>query len=483
MVTSQRPYSSLGAKMDEMGLPTISPDLSLGIAELGRLLRAGKISPVDLAQTALDGLEKTGRTLNAVVTLTPERAMEQAKQAEREIRSGQLRGPLHGIPWGAKDLLATAGIPTTWGAAPLRDQRFDVDAAVVERLRDAGAVLVAKHAMVELAGGAGYDQPDAALTGPGRNAWDRETWSGGSSSGSGAAVAAGLVPFAIGSETWGSITTPSALNGITGLRPTYGRVSRRGAMALSWTMDKLGPMARSADDCWLVLQAIAGSDPGDPTSVDRPLGELRIEDVPFRLATPEGWTDALGGTIAENFRASLDVLQTIATIEEIQLPDLPWTDAASLIISAEGASALQDLIEDGTTRHLTAPEDRYGLYTGLALPAVDYLRALRVRRRGMWEMESTLARFDGIVAPTLLFEAPPIDASLNAYFGDRRGPSLGALGNLCGLPTITIPNGFGDRGLPTGIEILGAPWTEEIITSIAIAYQARTDWHRRRPPA
>ncbi len=453
-----------------------------GVAELSRRLHAGDISPVELAEAALGRLEETGNALNAVVTITRERAMAEAAAAERELRAGQSRGPLHGIPWGAKDLLATAGISTTWGAAPLREQQFNQDAAVVARLGDAGAVLVAKLAMVELAGGAGYDQPNAALTGPGRNAWDPETWAGGSSSGSGAAVAAGCVPFAIGSETWGSITTPSALNGITGLRPTYGRVSRRGAMALSWTMDKLGPMARSAEDCWLVMQAIAGHDPGDATSSREPLGTVPEQGRRYKIAVPVGLDAALRGSVASNFAATLEIVSSFATVEEIDLPNLPWGDAASLIISAEGASALQDLIEDGTTRGLTAPEDRYGLYDGLTLPAVDYLRALRVRRLGITRMAELIAPYDTILAPTLIYEAPPITASFDAFFGEQRGPSLGALGNLCGLPTITVPNGFGERGLPTGVEFLGGAWSEAAITGIATAFQERTDWHRRRPP-
>src|SRR3954451_1118843 len=241
------------------------------IRELGRMLRAGETTPTELAAYFLTRLDTVGRRFNAVVTLTPERAMDEARTAERELKAGHDRGPLHGIPWGAKDLLATAGgIPTTWGAAPLREQRFDREARVVERLRAAGAVLVAKLGMVELAGGMGYNQPNASLTGPGLNPWDAGAWSGGSSSGSGSAVGAGAVPFAIGSETWGSITTPSSYCGVSGLRPTYGRVSRDGAMALCWTLDKIGPMAHSAHDCGLVLHAIAGHDPHDLSSSERP---------------------------------------------------------------------------------------------------------------------------------------------------------------------------------------------------------------------
>ena len=209
------------------------------LRRLGGMIRAGAVSPVQLAETFLHRLETLGPRYNAVVTLTRERAMDQARRAERELAAGRDLGPLHGIPYGAKDLLATSGgIPTSWGAAPLKDQRFDEDATVIRKLEAAGAVLCAKLAMVELAGGMGYRQPHASFTGPGINPWNRDAWSGGSSSGSGSAVSAGLVPFAIGSETWGSILGPAGYCGIAGLRPSYGRVSRHGAMALCWTLDK-----------------------------------------------------------------------------------------------------------------------------------------------------------------------------------------------------------------------------------------------------
>src|SRR5256885_3476446 len=232
----------------------------LPVRQLAARVKSRQISPVKLAETCLDRLEKLGPQLNAVVTVMRDSALREAHAAENDIAHGRHKGPLHGIPYGVKDLLATKGVPTAWGAAPYREQVFDYDATVVARLRAAGAVLVAKLAMVELAGGMGYNQADASFTGPGLSPWNTRFWSGGSSSGPGAAVAAGLVPFAIGSETSGSILTPSAYSGVTGLRPTYGLVSRHGAMALSWTLDKLGPMGRTADDCALVLAAIARSE-------------------------------------------------------------------------------------------------------------------------------------------------------------------------------------------------------------------------------
>ncbi|MGH7137869.1 MAG: amidase, partial [Pirellulales bacterium] len=228
------------------------------VRELGARLRAGEFTSLELTKFVLDRIEQKARPLNAVVTVTADLAHEQARQADAERSAGRDRGPLHGIPYGAKDLLATRGIATSWGAAPFKEQLIDEDAAVIRRLREAGAVLVAKLAMVELAGGLGYDQANASFTGPGLNPFNPAAWSGGSSSGPGSAVGIGAVPFAIGSETSGSITTPAGYCGIAGLRPTYGRVSRHGAMALSWSMDKLGPMARTADDCGLVLAAIAG---------------------------------------------------------------------------------------------------------------------------------------------------------------------------------------------------------------------------------
>src|SRR5262247_3290666 len=252
------------------------------IRDLSTLVQTRQVSPVELAETFLARLETLGPQYNAVVTVTRERALQQAKQAERDIAAGHYRGPLHGIPYGAKDLLATSGgIPTTWGAAPFRNQRFDHDATVIRKLEEAGAVLCAKLAMVELAGGMGYRQPNASFTGPGINPWDLGAWSGGSSSGSGSAVGAALVPFAIGSETWGSILSPAGYCGIAGLRPTYGRVSRHGALALCWTLDKLGPLALTADDCGLVLEAIAGRDPADPSTSDR-VFRYEAEDVRAR---------------------------------------------------------------------------------------------------------------------------------------------------------------------------------------------------------
>jgi aspartyl-tRNA(Asn)/glutamyl-tRNA(Gln) amidotransferase subunit A len=460
----------------------MSSDLDFaGIRELGARIRSGAVSPTELAERALERLDTVGRELNAVVTLTPDLVMDEARRAEDELAHGVDRGPLHGIPYGAKDLLATEGIPTSWGAPPFKDQLFDQDAAVVERLREAGAVLVAKLAMVECAGGFGYEQADAALTGPGLSAWSREAWGGGSSSGSGASVGAGCLPFAIGSETWGSILVPAAFNGVTGLRPTYGRVSRRGAMALSWTMDKIGPLTRSAEDGALVLAAIQGKDSGDPTTSDRDVETLPDADRQYRFAVlRDGLVDAQPA-VAANFEASLDVLRSFGSVEEVDLPNLPWDSAASIVVMAEAAAAFEDFIISGDCASLTAPEDRIGLYHALTVPAVDYINALRIRRLGSRALDQLLAGFDAIVAPTLPYVAIPITDRFDTWFGKERGPSLGGAGNLCGLPSIAVPNGFGERDLPTSLEFMGRAYDEHLIIGAAMRFQELTDWSQRHP--
>jgi aspartyl-tRNA(Asn)/glutamyl-tRNA(Gln) amidotransferase subunit A len=455
----------------------------LTIRDLGRLLRTGETTPTALAEYFLDRLDTRGRALNAVITLAAERARREARLAEAELRAGHDRGPLHGIPYGAKDLLATANLPTTWGAAPFRDQVFPEDATAVARLREAGAVLVGKLGMVEIAGGMGYNQPNASITGPGVNPWDRGAWSGGSSSGSGSAVGIGAVPFALGTETWGSIITPASYCGISGLRPTYGRVSRHGAMALCWTLDKIGPMARTADDCGLILGAIAGPDPSDPTTIPAPYryetGTRRATG--FRLGVIRDGQDAMQPEVRRSFEAALGVLGEVGALEDVSLPDLPYLEATRIILLAEAASAMEDPIEDGTFAGLTAPEDRIGGYAGRLIPAVDYLRAQRVRRHAARALDGLLRRYDAVVAPSTGVVASPLDTTFDAYAGKLRRTSLSAAGNLAGLPAVSVPNGFGERGLPTGLQFVGRAGSENAILAVARAYQSRTNWHLMHP--
>ncbi|MEZ0333900.1 MAG: amidase [Gemmatimonadales bacterium] len=456
------------------------------IPELGRLLRGRKLSSVELTGHFLERLERLGPTYNAVVTVLREPALAEAKERDRELRSGRDRGPLHGIPYGAKDLLAAEGAPTTWGAQPYRDQLLKGDAAVVRRLRSAGAVLSAKLAMVELAGGMGYNQAFASFTGPGKTPWDVARWSGGSSSGSGAAVGAGLVPFAIGSETWGSIQFPAAFCGVTGLRPTYGRVSRHGAMALSWTMDKLGPLGRTAEDCGIVLAAIAGPDPADPSTLPGRFVFPSRSPVKGRhsIGVLRGTLDKTQPEVRRNFEESLAVLRQFADIvENLVLPDLPYDAMASTIIDGEAASAFEPLFQSGRITELTAPEDRIGGYAGQVLLAKDYLRALRLRRPAGVALERLLAGVDAVAAPSLPTVAWPIDAAFDKVYPDYPGgTSIGGAANVCGVPGLFMMNGVGEAGLPTSLQLTGRTGSEATLLSLGVRYQQLTAHHRRRPP-
>ena len=467
-----------------------------GIREIGAHLRARRLSAVDLTEMSLRRLETLGPKLGAVVTVTRARALAQAHRANQELLAGKDRGPLHGIPYGAKDLLATKGIPTTWGAEPLRGQVFDHDATVVQRLEEAGAVLVAKLAMVELAGGLGYNNPDASFTGPGRTPWNPDHWSGGSSSGSAAAVAAGLVAVAIGSETSGSILTPAAFCGVTGLRPTYGLVSRHGAMALCWTLDKLGPLARSADDCGLVLSAIAGLDPHDPTTGE----SFRYREKPakrgrpgqrFRVGVLRHATAGAAPDVETRFKEALSVLRDVADLEvDVSFPDLPYRDAVGVIVDAEGASAFRDLIESGKVKRLRDAADRVGGYAMMMTRAADYIDAMRSRVAMRAELDLLLSRYDALVAPTRAGLAPPIGRDLDTPAPGAptpapdapRPPATIPAGNLAGLPAVALPMGFGADRLPTSLQLLGRAFSEETLLALGTAYQEMTDWHRQRPP-
>jgi aspartyl-tRNA(Asn)/glutamyl-tRNA(Gln) amidotransferase subunit A len=462
------------------------------VHDLSNMIRTRRISSTALTEAYLDRLEKIGTKLGAVVTITRDLAKEEASQADKEIRSGHYRGPLHGIPYGVKDLAATKGISTSWGAEPYKEQVFDYDATVIKKLRKAGAVLIAKLAMVELAGGFGYNNPDASFTGPGRTPWNSDYWSGGSSSGPGIAAAAALVAFSIGSETSGSIITPSAFCGVSGLRPSYGRVSRYGAMALSWTLDKLGPMCRTADDCGLVLAAIAGRDPLDPSSVaknfsypDRASESIKKDrSKRFRIGVIKGSTDRVQPEVKKNFEQSIEILRRFAEIEEsVELPDMPFGQVVGMIVGAEGASAFRDLIESGRSSGLRASNDRWGGYASTMVLAVDYLQAMRIRGPMKGAMDELYSKYDALIAPSRSTVAYPIGTDFNkAYPGIRGGPPVIPAGNAVGQPAISIPNGFGENNLPTGIQFTGRVWSEARLIEIANAYQQATEWHKMRPP-
>jgi aspartyl-tRNA(Asn)/glutamyl-tRNA(Gln) amidotransferase subunit A len=470
---------------------TIGDDVFFAsVRELGRLLRTRALSSVELTTAYLDRLETIGPRLGALATLTRDLALAQAKQADAERAAGKPRGPLHGIPYGAKDLLATKGIPTSWGAEPFKGQVFDYDATAIERLRAARAVLVGKLAMVELAGGMGYNNADASFTGPGRTPWNPDHWSGGSSSGSGAATAAGLVGFAIGSETSGSILTPASFCGLSGLRPTYGLVSRHGAMALCWTLDKLGPLCRTADDCGLVLQAMAGPDPKDPTTESRFIWTRPATPKRFRIGVLKNATARAQPEVAANFEKSLEVLRGFATLTtDVEFPDFPWGPAVGLIVDAEGAAAFREFIESGGTRKLRAQSDRFGGYVSMMTLAVDYLEAMRARVPMRAALDALLAKYDAIVCPTRGSVAPLVAYDFDKQPNPGTRPPEGApmppptipAGNLAGVPAVCVPNGFGANGLPTSLQLVGRAFSESTILAIADRYQQATDWHARRP--
>jgi aspartyl-tRNA(Asn)/glutamyl-tRNA(Gln) amidotransferase subunit A len=458
----------------------------LPVRELAARIQSKKLTSVELTEACLDRLDKVGRKYNAVVTLMRDSALAEARAADGEIKAGKHRGPLHGIPYGVKDLLATKGVPTTWGAAPYKDQVFDYDATAVARLRAAGAVLVAKLAMVELAGGMGYNHADASFTGPGLTPWNTKFWSGGSSSGPGAAVASGCVPFAIGSETSGSILTPSAYCGVTGLRPTYGRVSRHGAMALCWTLDKLGPMARSADDAALVLAAIAGRDPADESSLAQAF-EYRERETPkqkLRVAVPKGCTEKVQKEVRENFEKAMSALgDSVVVTRDVEWPDFLWGPAVGAIVGAEGAAAFIDLIQSGRVKELKCPADKHGGYAATLIPAVDYIQAMRLRRPMRRAVARLFEKFDVIASPARGTVAYPADTNFElVYPGVSSGPALIPAGNLCGLPALAMPNGYGENGLPTSIAFMGPALGEKTLVQLANVFQSKTDWHLKSPP-
>jgi len=430
------------------------------IGELSELLRTRSVTSVELTQIFLERMRRYGPELECVVTLTAERALASAAEADREIAAGRRRGPLHGVPYGVKDLLAVAGYPTTWGAAPYKNQVLDETATVVKRLDEAGAVLCAKLTLGALAWG------DVWFGGTTRNPWNLEQGSSGSSAGPASAVSAGLVPFAIGSETWGSIVSPSTRCGVTGLRPTFGRVSRSGAMALSWTMDKLGPIARSAEDCAVVFDAIRGPDGRDPTLVD----------APFSYSPDVDWSALRIGYVKDLFDAERDdkdiddqALAMLRGLGAVLVPiNLPERDAMpiSLVLSVEAAAAFEELTMSGRD-DLLVSQVRYAwpnvFRSAQMIPATAYVQANRARSLLIEEMSRVFDEVDLYVVPS---------------FG---GQNL-LINNLTGHPCVVAPNGFMGEGRPHSWTFVGKLFDEATICAVAQAWQDRTGWHGMHPP-
>jgi len=460
--------------------------LYLPVSELSKRIESKKLSPVELTKAYLDRSEKLGPRLNAYAKLTPDIALEQAQAAEKEIQRGHYRGPLHGIPYAAKDLLAVKGIPCTWGAKPFTNQVFDYDARVVEHLHRVGAVLLGKAAMIELAGGMGYRFANASLQGASKNPWNTACWTCGSSSGSGAIVGAALAAFAIGTETWGSIICPSAYCGVSGLRPTYGRVSRYGAMALSYSMDKIGPLARSAEDCARVFAAIAGHDFSDRSTlpIDKAAftysASLDLGAKPVRIGILTNAWKKMDSSVEKVYVAAEKVLRKYSPgARAALLPEGPWEDTAGVIIGVEGSAAFRDLIRSGKVAELADPLGQLAGYVNEQIGGADYVRAMQVREILQRKMMELFDTFDVLVSASQPIPATTLETNLetDVVYADP----LGAIGNLCGLPALSVPCGFTAKGLPVGLQFMARPENDVTVIKAARAFQQRTDWHRRRP--
>ena len=457
-------------RMPLRAMPTGAEDLAFAsVNELAALVRARKVSSTELTRMYLSRLDRFDPLLKCTITVTRERALAQAKAADEELARGRYRGPLHGIPWGAKDLLAVKGYPTTWGAGPYKTQVIDRDATVVQRLDNAGAVLIAKLTLGELA------QGDAWFGGMTRNPWKADQGSSGSSAGPASATAAGLVGFSIGSETLGSISSPSTRCGTTGLRPTFGRVPRSGAMALSWSMDKLGPICRSAEDCGMVLDAILGPDGEDLTTLDAPfawnaampLSSIRIGYVKSAFDAPEKDPNDSTRTLHASKQfddAALVALRRMGVnLIPVEIPDLAY-GAMRMILTAEAAAAFDNLTRSGRDKELVS-QGRFDWHNTFRVarfvPAVEYINANRLRSIAIREWHKLMQQVDVIVAPT-------------------SGPQLLAT-NLTGHPAVILPNGFRDDGTPVSLTFLGGLFEEGKLLRVAHAYQRATGWERKHP--
>jgi len=433
------------------------------LVDLAELIRSRQVTSVELTEMYIGRLNRYGPTLECLITMTEDLALRQARRADAEMKRGLYRGPLHGIPWGAKDLLAEDEYKTTWGAMPYQDQHLDYDATVVQRLEEAGAVLMAKLTLGALA------QGDVWFGGRTRNPWNTEQGSSGSSAGPASATVAGLVGFSIGSETLGSIVSPSTRCGATGLRPTFGRVSRAGAMALSWSMDKLGPICRTVEDCALVLEAIYGPDGKDPTVVETPyVWDASVPLTTLRIGYVRSAFEDTEANTHEFDAPAPDVLRGLgADLIPIEMPsDLPIS-AMRIILTAEAGAAFDDLTRSGRDDMLVR-QTRGAWPTTFRrarmIPAVEYIQANRVRTILMGEMEAALAGIDVFITPSY-------------------ANNVLLITNLTGHPAVTVPNGFQENGSPVSISFIGRLFAEDRLLVAAKAYQDATGFHTKHPPA
>jgi Asp-tRNA(Asn)/Glu-tRNA(Gln) amidotransferase A subunit family amidase len=457
--TKQNPVEY--TKYDKVTLPANKEDLVwYSVGQLGELIRTKKISCVDLTKFYIYRLKKYSPKLLGVITLTEDYALKQAALLDKELAEGKYRGPLHGIPYGLKDLFAVKGYPTTWGSVPYKNQVIDYNSTVFNKLDEAGGVLCAKLTMGELAMG------DVWFGGMTRNPWDVTTGSSGSSAGSASSVSAGLLPFAIGTETWGSIVSPSTICGVSGLRPTYGRISRAGAMALSWSMDKVGTICRTAEDCAIVFNVLRGKDNIDPNVVNAPFNYTSKADIK-KLRV---------GYLKLNFQRKYDLKDndslTLISLSKMGFnltpvefkPEVPLQDLA-IILEAEAGAAFDLLTRSGDdSKMVRQTKDAWPDIFRAArfIPAVEYINANRLRTKLIKQLNDLMQRFDVLVVPSL-----EDDSQL--------------LFNLTGQPCIAVPNGFTQKGMPTSITFVGNLYDEASILEAAHQFQLMTDFHKKHP--
>ncbi|MBI5705866.1 MAG: amidase [Armatimonadetes bacterium] len=504
----------------------MNPDVPFrSIVELPKLVETTSTGfSQSLTSIYLERLETLGVRHKAVVRVLRDQAMRDAKASDARRAAGKSRGPLEGIPFGLKDMFATKGLPTTWGSPAHQDQVFDFDATVLKRLRAAGAILIGKLAMIELAGGGNYNMAGASATGPCSSAHDTKRWAGGSSSGPGACTALGCVGFSIGSETWGSITYPSAFNGATGLRPTYGRVSRHGAMALAWSHDKIGPICRSAQDAELVYRAIAGYDPSDPASANVPVsgssGRKRTKGRKLRIGIlKEDFDGNFAPNCADAYKKALSTFMHLGyEIVSVAYPALPYGTAMEIIINAEGASAHENFLRSARIHMLPDKDQVAGFLATLEVRAADYLWALRFREEAL-KANEVWKKCDCIFTPTFYHAAPPIEGKFGDTWkcmGGDEGPA-----NLLGWPAIAFPIGMDDwvvpppkaesgvapppggsapaqskidpgvhgaasralgfKPAPVGAQIIAPAFREDVCFEVAKAFQKATKFHLAKP--
>jgi Asp-tRNA(Asn)/Glu-tRNA(Gln) amidotransferase A subunit family amidase len=481
------------------------------IADLAQLIKTRQVTSMELTRMYLDRLERFNPKLNFVVTMTGDLAMKQARQADQEIAAGKYRGPLHGIPWGCKDIISVPGYPTQWGSGAFKGQTFETEATVVRLLREAGAVLVAKLTTGELASG------DQWFGGRTNNPWDPTEGSSGSSAGPASATAAGCVAFGIGTETSGSILSPATRCGVSGLRPTFGRVSRYGAMTLSWTQDRLGPLCRTVEDCAIVFHAIAKTDERDLSAIDLPFNwdvDLDITKLRIGYLEPAFREANRSEELKNSDQHVLDHLKTLGVkLEPFELPRMP-NNVTGGILGAESGASFDEFIRGGRDKNMTNRTRGNGFRSSRLVPAVEYLQAQRVRGMVMRQFADAVSKFDVYVVPfTNARGGPggrggrgtPDDTGRGAETGrgtEETGRGAGAgrgrggrggggtpsamsehfqIANLCGYPAVAVPHGFTADGKPTSITFLGRLYNEAQILAVAKAYQDATGWHLKHP--